>query len=170
MKSLLLILFAITLCFSAYAASDSRTGVWTAELQDDGTLQMTIFHGQNENRRGAGIGSLMGFDEPLRSYSGLSKGDITSAAANVPTAEHMIWDFKRRLYCAAQRLPLAACTDLSDPALRERLQQHFDSQGDFPPPGADDVRVSTLTSADIPGSSRSTPGWAGSKTIFTGSR
>ena len=54
MKSLLLILFAITLCFSAYAANDSRTGVWTAELQDDGTLQMTIFHGQNENRRGAG--------------------------------------------------------------------------------------------------------------------
>ena len=83
MKSLLLILFAITLCFSAYAANDSRTGVWTAELQDDGTLQMTIFHGQNENRRGAGMGSLMGFDEPLISYSGLSKSDITSAAANV---------------------------------------------------------------------------------------
>jgi len=47
MKSLLLILFAITLCFSAYAANDSRTGVWTAELQDDGTLQMAIFHGEN---------------------------------------------------------------------------------------------------------------------------
>src|SRR2546422_2499082 len=65
-------------------------------------------------------------------------GAGASAAANVPTAGHMIWDFKRRLYCAAQHVPLAACSDLSDSGLRERLQQYFDSQGDFPPPGADD--------------------------------
>src|SRR6266542_1616941 len=65
-------------------------------------------------------------------------GAGASAAANIPTAEHMIWDFKRRLYCAAQRVPLAACTDLSDAALRQRLQEYFDKDGSFPRSGADD--------------------------------
>lgn len=65
-------------------------------------------------------------------------GAGASAAANVPTAGHMILDFKRRLYCAAQRVPLSTCANLSDPALGERLQQYFDSLGGFPPVGADD--------------------------------
>ena len=84
MKSLLFILLAVAVCFSAYATPDPRSGVWTAELQDDGTLQMTIFQGDNSDRarRGMGMNNLMGFDEPLASFAGLSRGEVTSAAAN----------------------------------------------------------------------------------------
>ena len=86
MKSLLFILLAVAVCFSAYATPDPRTGVWTAEFQDNGTLQMTIFQGDNSDRgrrgMGRGMNNLMGFDEPLASFTGLSRGDVTSAAAN----------------------------------------------------------------------------------------
>jgi len=84
MKSLLFVLLAVALCFSAYARPDSRAGVWTAELQDDGTLQMTIFQGDSTERgtHGMGMNNLMGFDEPLGNFAGLSRSDVTSAAAN----------------------------------------------------------------------------------------
>lgn len=65
-------------------------------------------------------------------------GAGASAAANIPTAGYMIWDFKRRLYCAAQRVPLAACQDVGDPVLQAKLQDHFDATGAFPAAGADD--------------------------------
>src|SRR6266542_596512 len=76
MKSILIVIVAVAVCFSAYAASDVRNGVWTAELQGD-KLDMTIFHGK-EGRK-----SIMGFDEPLGTFTGLSKTDLTSSAANV---------------------------------------------------------------------------------------
>lgn len=65
-------------------------------------------------------------------------GAGASAAAGIPTAWDMIWDFKRSLYCTAQRIPLSACDDLSDPVLRERLQRYFDGLGNFPKLGADE--------------------------------
>jgi NAD-dependent SIR2 family protein deacetylase len=65
-------------------------------------------------------------------------GAGASAAAGVPTAWDMIWDFKRGLYCASQRIPISACEDLGDPVLRERLQRHFDGLGKFPALGGDD--------------------------------
>ena len=65
-------------------------------------------------------------------------GAGASAAANIPTAGQMIWDFKRRLYCAAQRVPLSACEDTGDPNLRSILQHYFDAQGTFPREGADE--------------------------------
>jgi len=76
MKILLFITIAIAICFSVYATTDSRTGVWTAELYDD-KVQMTLFRGERHNH------NLMGFDEPLSAYSGLTKADLLSAAANV---------------------------------------------------------------------------------------
>jgi len=74
MKSFLLILLAVAVSLSAYASPGSRAGVWTAELQQDGTLQMTIFQGDNADRasRGMGMSNLMGFDEPLA--SGTARG------------------------------------------------------------------------------------------------
>ncbi len=60
-------------------------------------------------------------------------GAGASAAAGVPTAYHMVWDFKRSLYCSAQHVSLKACSDLSSPVLRARLQAHFDSTGTCPP-------------------------------------
>lgn len=65
-------------------------------------------------------------------------GAGASAAANVPTAGDMTWDFKRRLYCSLQRVSLAACSDLGDPELQRRVQAYFDRQGTFPPAGAAD--------------------------------
>jgi hypothetical protein len=85
MKTLLFVVIAIAVCFSVYAASDARTGVWTADLRDD-RLQMTLFRGKEAGeRRGIGFGfnNIMGFDEPLGAYSGLSKSDLLSSAANV---------------------------------------------------------------------------------------
>jgi SIR2-like domain len=60
-------------------------------------------------------------------------GAGTSATAGVPTAWHMIWDFKRAIFCSEQRVALSTCQNLSDPALRERIQRHFDAAGGHPP-------------------------------------
>lgn len=65
-------------------------------------------------------------------------GAGASAAANIPTAWNMIWDFKRSLYCAAQRVPISTCQNLGDPVLRHQLQQYFDGLGTFPSEGADE--------------------------------
>lgn len=60
-----------------------------------------------------------------------------SVSAGVPSAEQMILDFKRRLYSAEERIPLADL-ELSDPAVRHRLTQHFSQDGRFPRVGAPD--------------------------------
>ena len=83
MKTLLFIILAIAVCFSAYANTEPRSGVWTAELQDD-RVQMTLFRGsQSSEHRGMGWNNIMGFDEPLAHFAGLSKNDLQSSAANV---------------------------------------------------------------------------------------
>ena len=43
MKILLFVAIAIAVCFTVYAASDSRAGVWTAELYDDMTVVVARF-------------------------------------------------------------------------------------------------------------------------------
>lgn len=83
MKILLFVTLAIAVCFTVYAATDSRAGVWTAELVDD-KVQMTLFQqpGSSE-RRGMGWNNTMGFDDTLSAYSGITKADFASNAANV---------------------------------------------------------------------------------------
>src|SRR5436309_6938722 len=87
MKTALLLLLAIAICFTVYAATDSRNGVWTAELNTDGTtLQMTIFRGSHESRSGnhhGGWNNTMGFEVSVASLTGLTTADINSGAANV---------------------------------------------------------------------------------------
>jgi hypothetical protein len=87
MKTALLILVAVAICFTIYAASDSRNGVWTAELNADGTtLQMTVFRGNRESRTAGihgGWNNTMGFELSVASLTGLNTVDINSAAANV---------------------------------------------------------------------------------------
>jgi hypothetical protein len=61
-------------------------------------------------------------------------GAGASASAGVPTAEQMIWDFKRTIFCSEERVPLAACQYIDDPRVRERIQRHF-SSGGHPTPG-----------------------------------
>jgi len=90
MKTALLILLAVAICFAVYAASDSRNGVWTAELNADGTtLQMTLFRGSHETQAGMnhrGMNNVMGFELSLASLTGLPTADIKSTAANVQFA------------------------------------------------------------------------------------
>ena len=65
-------------------------------------------------------------------------GAGASAAAGMPTAWDMIWDFKRQLYSTDQRVSPASVGSLSEAGVRERLQHYFDGRGGFPPAGADD--------------------------------
>jgi len=65
-------------------------------------------------------------------------GAGASASAGVPTAYHLVWEFKRILFCSEQRVPVEAITDLADPAVRDRLQQHFDSKHSYPVLDSDD--------------------------------
>ena len=44
----------------------------------------------------------------------------------------MIWEFKRQLYCTAERVSISACTDLKDPTVQERIQRFCDSKRRFP--------------------------------------
>jgi hypothetical protein len=84
MKILLFVAIAIAVCFTVYAASDSRAGVWTAELYDD-KVQMTLFRGPRDSseHHGMGFNNTMGFDDALSAYTGLTKADLLSSAANV---------------------------------------------------------------------------------------
>jgi hypothetical protein len=83
MKILLFVTVAIAISFTVYAASDSRNGVWTAELMDD-KVQMTLFGGHDSSgHRGMGFNNTMGFDDALSAYTGLTKADLLSSAANV---------------------------------------------------------------------------------------
>src|SRR6266540_4730134 len=59
-------------------------------------------------------------------------GAGASASAGVPTAYDMIWDFKRTLFCASNRVPARTCQDLSDPNLRRKIQRHFDQSVGYP--------------------------------------
>jgi hypothetical protein len=59
-------------------------------------------------------------------------GAGASAASGIRTAGDMIWDFKRRIYCSEQKVPLRACEDLSDSRLLDKIQDFFDRQGGCP--------------------------------------
>lgn len=59
-------------------------------------------------------------------------GAGASAASGIPTASYMIWDFKRRLYCAEQRVSVRSCDDLTDPKVRLKIQRYLDERGDCP--------------------------------------
>lgn len=65
-------------------------------------------------------------------------GAGASASAGVPTAGDMVWDFKRRVFCAETRKPIALCPPLGDESFRQRLDSYFQSKGTFPAPGSED--------------------------------
>ena len=84
----------------------------------------------------------MTYDEFLRAYRPRASnlmwliGAGASAAAGIPTADNLIWRFKRSLFCAEQRISIKAFEDLSSPAGRERLNRYFAEQDRFPRPGS----------------------------------
>jgi hypothetical protein len=65
-------------------------------------------------------------------------GAGASAAAGIPTAFDMVWEFKQQLFISQRRVSTQFVADLSSPAIRAQLQAHIDSLGTLPPPGAAD--------------------------------
>jgi len=63
-------------------------------------------------------------------------GAGASAAAGIASAYHMIQDFKRTLFCAAERVSIRSYPDLDSPFLQARLQQYFDNLAGHPPQGS----------------------------------
>lgn len=57
-------------------------------------------------------------------------GAGTSRSAGLPTAEDIIWDLKRRYYCLHENQNLQS-HDVSNKAIKNKLQAYFDSKG-FP--------------------------------------
>lgn len=75
MKGLVFVLVALLLSFAAYAATaphDIRSGVWTAEVLDEGKLNMSVFTGRSDMHWGNNIS---GFTLPLARFEGLSAAD-----------------------------------------------------------------------------------------------
>ena len=65
-------------------------------------------------------------------------GAGSSAAAGIPTATDMVWEFKQTLFVSQRRASPKSVSDLSNPAVRSQLQAHIDSSGTLPVAGAPD--------------------------------
>jgi hypothetical protein len=65
-------------------------------------------------------------------------GAGASAAAGIPTAHDMIWEFKQRLFVSQRRASPKSVADLSSPSTRAQLQAHIDSLGNLPREGEPD--------------------------------
>ena len=95
----------------------------------------------------------MTLSEFLRVYAargpnlGWLLGAGASATSGIATAEDMVWDFKRTIYCAEQRVPIQACQDLSDPLVRRKLQGFFDGDKRYPAKDSDSEYAELFTIA-----------------------
>lgn len=65
-------------------------------------------------------------------------GAGASAAAGIPTAGDMIWEFKQQLYVSQRRVSLKSVGDLASPAVQNALQSFIDSLDCFPAAGTSD--------------------------------
>ena len=65
-------------------------------------------------------------------------GAGASASAGLPTATDMIWEFKRMLFVSQNSSWSQASIDLSQPAVRNRIDAHIESLGSMPSPGSPD--------------------------------
>lgn len=63
-------------------------------------------------------------------------GAGASAAAGIPTAGDMIWEFKQKLFVSQRRAAPEIVADLSAPSVRQHLQSHIDSTNSLPADGA----------------------------------
>ncbi|SEA86710.1 SIR2 family protein [Variovorax sp. YR216] len=76
-------------------------------------------------------------------------GAGASAAAGIPTAGDMIWEFKQKLFVSQRRASPEMVADLSAPGVRQHLQAHIDSSNSLPAEGAPD-EYSALFEAVFP--------------------
>lgn len=95
MKPFILTALALLLAFAALAAtsgSDSRSGVWTADIRDT-KVQMTVFTGSRQSRNGHSFSSNnMGFSLPLSRFEGLTGADGDAKFAIRAAAGVMAFD------------------------------------------------------------------------------
>jgi NAD-dependent SIR2 family protein deacetylase len=74
-------------------------------------------------------------------------GAGASAAAGIPTAGDMVWEFKQQLFVSQRRVSPQAVADLSSLMIRAQLQAHIDSLASFPPAGAPDEYAALFEAA-----------------------
>ena len=55
-------------------------------------------------------------------------GAGASASAGIKTAWHMIWEFKRTLYCIERNIRINQVDDLSDERVLRAIQDGLDAQ------------------------------------------
>ena len=65
-------------------------------------------------------------------------GAGTSASAGIPTAMDMIWQFKRSLFVSQSSGASESSVDLSQPAMRSRIDAHIRTIAGMPSAGAPD--------------------------------
>lgn len=65
-------------------------------------------------------------------------GSGASAAAGIPTAFDMVWEFKQQLFISQRRVSPQAVADLASPTIRAQLEAHIDSLGSLPRGGSAD--------------------------------
>jgi hypothetical protein len=93
MKGLLFALAALLLAFAALAATthDSRSGVWTAEVLDDGKLNVSIFTGRSDSHWGNNVSGLtlpLARFEGLTTANGPSKFTLRAPAGTIALEGH----------------------------------------------------------------------------------
>ena len=59
-------------------------------------------------------------------------GAGASAGAGIPTAWHMIWEFKQKLFVSQRKVSPQSVADLSNERIRSQLQAHIDATGTLP--------------------------------------
>ena len=74
-------------------------------------------------------------------------GAGASAAAGIPTAADMIWEFKQQLYVSQRRVSLKSVGDLANAAVRHTLQSFIDGLDRFPRPGSPDEYAALFEAA-----------------------
>ena len=74
-------------------------------------------------------------------------GAGASAAAGIPTAWDMIWEFKQQLYVSQRRVSPKSVADLANPAVRRVLQNFIDGLAQLPATGAPDEYAALFEAA-----------------------
>jgi hypothetical protein len=74
-------------------------------------------------------------------------GAGASAAAGIPTAWDMIWEFKQQLFVSQRRVSPKAVADLSNPAVRRSIQSFIDGLSRYPSTGAPDEYAALFEAA-----------------------
>ena len=59
-------------------------------------------------------------------------GAGASVSSNIPSGGQMVWDFKRTLYCTANKIRTSLYGDLSKENVQKEIQSYFDGKDGYP--------------------------------------